>query len=369
MNINSNQSGQASPGQPSVTSMDTAGVVHDTGALVNIAELRARITSVKESVRQDLKDMPPEVQESVMRHCEIESLPTFAMGDDEYAAAPGVVRGFLTQCTSVPEAPDLPSAEAKPETVDVYLGAFVSYLQEAILVAGQARNPAVTFDQLFVGGRKAFSLVANGGIYTHQIQVWFALEYVEIAVELLRGFEGGSMFNLHFADGPFAYDPKVLQAMHGFLTDEKQSRTVVPHAFLIRTLRKQTGKDMFIQFNKKRYPGKLFVSGDFSEDEIVVILKNGGASIGNKMAPLVAITPNIDTIKIFVEASVVNNVRAFNKVLATCLGARQWALGGSPWRCSNSRSGSPSRSTRPMQCGGERGETSLRRARRGQRRG
>jgi hypothetical protein len=70
MNTNSNQSGQASPGPPPET-RDPHG--HD--ALINIAELHARITtraSRRASVKQDLKDMPPEVQESVLRHCEIE---------------------------------------------------------------------------------------------------------------------------------------------------------------------------------------------------------------------------------------------------------------------------------------------------------
>jgi hypothetical protein len=50
-----------------------------------------------------------------MRACELEALPDFAMGDDTYAAVPGVVRGFLSQYTSVPGELVMPSDNADPE--------------------------------------------------------------------------------------------------------------------------------------------------------------------------------------------------------------------------------------------------------------
>jgi hypothetical protein len=298
------------------TNVDNMGGVNHPTALMDTAALRARLLVIKESVKEGMQGMPPELQESAMRACELEVLPDFALGDDTYAAAPGVVRGFLSQYTSVPLPGELvmPSDNAKPEEVDAYLLEVVTFLRAKFEERGISGD---NFNKLFAGGRGGFSLVANAHIYTHQVQAWFVLADLLPTVEVLRSLD---IFNLHFADGPLAFDPTV--PVHGFLTDEKMGRTVVPHASLIRIFRKQTGKDLHVRFNKKRYPGKLFVAGVFTEQEIGVIGKNGGCAIGNKMAPLVALDPNADKIKMFIEASAINSVKAFNSVLAPQLAGK-----------------------------------------------
>jgi hypothetical protein len=174
------------------TNVDNMGGGNHPTALMDTAALRARLLVIKESVKEGMQGMPPELQESAMRACELEVLPDFALGDDTYAAAPGVVRGFLSQYTSVPGELVMPADGARPEEVDIYLSEVITFLRTKFEEKGVSGD---NFHKLFAGGRGGFSLVANAHIYTHQVQVWFVLEdraHTEAQLaELVGGVGGG----------------------------------------------------------------------------------------------------------------------------------------------------------------------------------
>jgi hypothetical protein len=277
-------------------------------AAQNVDALRARNASLREGVSSQLQGLGAEMCQSLLRHADVEAVADFAHGDDDYAAAPGIANAIITQLKCVEGILQLPSAEGSALDIERYYTNVIDFMIELCA-------PTNSFFTIFPSGRKSFSLVINGGVYTHQVRAAMAVDYLDLGVPLVAG---QGQFLLHFAEGPRAQ----LSFNMAWVVDEKKGRKIVPAAVAIRALHEQSGKPLSVHYKKKIHPGKLLIAGDFTESEIAVIKAHPAQLHGDVEPPFIAFDPNAEDIEIFIEPNNANSVKAFNSIIAPQLAGK-----------------------------------------------